>query len=138
MGKAGGLAKERAVALPRPPPSFEHPTASALSVSLLSAWIVARLRRRNFKRLQGQDRQSVMSEKLVGGMEGRPGAGQGGGGEDMIQGCSPLPHLSSLRKRPPFSRPLSKPGQLGRAMEALGGHWTRSPPPSIDSPNGPK
>ncbi|XP_043411451.1 dual oxidase 1 isoform X1 [Prionailurus bengalensis] len=38
-------------------------------VSLLSAWIVARLRRRNFKRLQGQDRQSVMSEKLVGGME---------------------------------------------------------------------
>ncbi|KAF3830488.1 hypothetical protein GH733_004307 [Mirounga leonina] len=38
-------------------------------VSLLSAWIVARLRRRNFKRLQGQDRQSIMSEKLVGGME---------------------------------------------------------------------
>uniref|UniRef100_A0A8C5KNQ4 NAD(P)H oxidase (H2O2-forming) n=1 Tax=Jaculus jaculus TaxID=51337 RepID=A0A8C5KNQ4_JACJA len=38
-------------------------------VSLLSAWIVARLRRRNFKRLQGQNRQSIMSEKLVGGME---------------------------------------------------------------------
>ncbi|XP_027982479.1 dual oxidase 1 [Eumetopias jubatus] len=38
-------------------------------VSLLSAWIVARLRRRNFKRLQGQNRQSIMSEKFVGGME---------------------------------------------------------------------
>ncbi|XP_021528812.2 dual oxidase 1 [Aotus nancymaae] len=38
-------------------------------VSLLSAWIVARLRMRNFKRLQGQDCQSVVSEKLVGGME---------------------------------------------------------------------
>ncbi|XP_004687898.1 PREDICTED: dual oxidase 1 [Condylura cristata] len=37
-------------------------------VSLLSAWIVARLRRRNFKRLQGQDRKSIMSEKLVGGV----------------------------------------------------------------------
>ncbi|XP_006831758.1 PREDICTED: dual oxidase 1 [Chrysochloris asiatica] len=38
-------------------------------VSLLSAWIVARLRRRSFKRLQGQDRQSIMSEKLIGGVE---------------------------------------------------------------------
>ncbi|XP_060030546.1 dual oxidase 1 isoform X3 [Erinaceus europaeus] len=38
-------------------------------VSLLSAWIVARLRRRNFKKLQGQDRQSIMSEKLVDGVE---------------------------------------------------------------------
>ncbi|XP_042543944.1 dual oxidase 1 [Dipodomys spectabilis] len=38
-------------------------------VSLLSAWIVARLRMRNFKKLQGQGRQSVMSEKLVGGVE---------------------------------------------------------------------
>ncbi|KAK2493030.1 hypothetical protein MC885_010885 [Smutsia gigantea] len=38
-------------------------------VSLFSAWIVARLRRRNFKRLQSQARQSIMSEKLVGGMQ---------------------------------------------------------------------
>ncbi|XP_017728324.1 PREDICTED: dual oxidase 1 isoform X1 [Rhinopithecus bieti] len=38
-------------------------------VSLLSAWIVAQLRMRNFKRLQSQDRQSIVSEKLVGGME---------------------------------------------------------------------
>ncbi|XP_059115532.1 dual oxidase 1 [Peromyscus eremicus] len=38
-------------------------------VSLLSAWIVARLRMRNFKRLQRKDRQSIMSEKLVGGVE---------------------------------------------------------------------
>ncbi|XP_003791842.1 dual oxidase 1 [Otolemur garnettii] len=38
-------------------------------VSLLSAWIVAQLRMRNFKRLQGQDRQSIMSEKLVEGVE---------------------------------------------------------------------
>ncbi|XP_034350163.1 dual oxidase 1 [Arvicanthis niloticus] len=38
-------------------------------VSLLSAWIVARLRMRNFKRLQRQERQSIMSEKLVGGVE---------------------------------------------------------------------
>uniref|UniRef100_U3DM51 NAD(P)H oxidase (H2O2-forming) n=1 Tax=Callithrix jacchus TaxID=9483 RepID=U3DM51_CALJA len=38
-------------------------------VSLLSAWIVARLRMRNFKRLQGQDCQSIVSEKLVGGTE---------------------------------------------------------------------
>nr|XP_044620897.1 dual oxidase 1 isoform X2 [Equus asinus] len=38
-------------------------------VSLLSAWIVAQLRRRNFKKLQGQGRQSIMSEKLVEGVE---------------------------------------------------------------------
>ncbi|XP_047622415.1 dual oxidase 1 isoform X2 [Phacochoerus africanus] len=38
-------------------------------VSLLSAWIVAQLRRRNFKRLQVQNRQSIMCEKLVGGMK---------------------------------------------------------------------
>ncbi|XP_049638484.1 dual oxidase 1 [Suncus etruscus] len=38
-------------------------------VSFLSAWIVARLRRRNFKRLQGQGRQSIMSEKFVEGVE---------------------------------------------------------------------
>lgn len=118
------MPRKGAVALSSLPLSSEYPTVSALSVSLLSAWIVARLRRRNFKRLQGQDRQSIMSEKLVGGMEGRPGAGQGGSGEDMIQDCSPLPNLSSLRKRLPFSRPPSKPGQVGRAMEALGGHWT--------------
>ncbi|XP_006883258.1 PREDICTED: dual oxidase 1 [Elephantulus edwardii] len=37
-------------------------------VSLLSAWIVARLRSRSFKRLQGQDRQSIMSEKLIEGV----------------------------------------------------------------------
>ncbi|XP_070093396.1 dual oxidase 1 isoform X2 [Equus caballus] len=39
------------------------------AVSLLSAWIVAKLRRRNFKKLQGQGRQSIMSEKLVEGVE---------------------------------------------------------------------
>ncbi|XP_069316658.1 dual oxidase 1 [Eulemur rufifrons] len=38
-------------------------------VSLLSAWIVARLRMRNFKRLQSQDRQSIMCEKLAEGVE---------------------------------------------------------------------
>ncbi|XP_042108464.1 dual oxidase 1 isoform X2 [Ovis aries] len=38
-------------------------------VSLLSAWIVAQLRRRNLKRLQGQNRQSIMCEKLVGGIK---------------------------------------------------------------------
>ncbi|XP_057577989.1 dual oxidase 1 isoform X4 [Hippopotamus amphibius kiboko] len=38
-------------------------------VSLLSAWIVAQLRRRKLKRLRGQNRQSIMSEKLVGGMK---------------------------------------------------------------------
>ncbi|XP_013365767.1 PREDICTED: dual oxidase 1 isoform X2 [Chinchilla lanigera] len=38
-------------------------------VSLLGAWIVARLRMRNFKRLQSQKRQSIMSEKLVEGVE---------------------------------------------------------------------
>ncbi|OWK09826.1 DUOX1 [Cervus elaphus hippelaphus] len=38
-------------------------------MSLLSAWIVAQLRRRNLKRLQGQDRQSIMCEKLVGGIK---------------------------------------------------------------------
>ncbi|XP_040824848.1 dual oxidase 1 [Ochotona curzoniae] len=35
-------------------------------VSLLSAWIVARLRMRNFKRLQGHDCQIITSEKLEG------------------------------------------------------------------------
>uniref|UniRef100_A0A7N4PVB5 NAD(P)H oxidase (H2O2-forming) n=1 Tax=Sarcophilus harrisii TaxID=9305 RepID=A0A7N4PVB5_SARHA len=38
-------------------------------LSLLSAWIVARLRRRNFKRLQAQERHSIMSEKFVEGVE---------------------------------------------------------------------
>ncbi|XP_058150089.1 dual oxidase 1 [Dasypus novemcinctus] len=38
-------------------------------VSLLSAWIVARLRVRSTKRLQGQDRQSIKCEKLVGGVQ---------------------------------------------------------------------
>ncbi|XP_066199658.1 dual oxidase 1 isoform X2 [Saccopteryx leptura] len=38
-------------------------------VSLLVAWIVARLRRRNFKRLQGQDCQSIKSENFVEGVE---------------------------------------------------------------------
>eukprot|EP00069_Balaena_mysticetus_P020315 bmy_12677T0 len=38
-------------------------------VSLLSAWIVAQLWRRYLKRLQGQNRQSIMSEKLVGSMK---------------------------------------------------------------------
>ncbi|KFO29689.1 Dual oxidase 1 [Fukomys damarensis] len=38
-------------------------------VSLLSAWVVARLRMRNFKRLQSQNRRSIMSEKLVEGVE---------------------------------------------------------------------
>uniref|UniRef100_A0A8C9ALZ4 NAD(P)H oxidase (H2O2-forming) n=1 Tax=Prolemur simus TaxID=1328070 RepID=A0A8C9ALZ4_PROSS len=38
-------------------------------VSLLSAWIVAQLRMRNFKRLQSKDRQSIMCEKLAEGVE---------------------------------------------------------------------
>ncbi|KAJ8776917.1 hypothetical protein J1605_015094 [Eschrichtius robustus] len=38
-------------------------------VSLLSAWIVAQLWRRYLKRLQGQSRQSSMSEKFVGSMK---------------------------------------------------------------------
>ncbi|KAB0406806.1 hypothetical protein E2I00_011341 [Balaenoptera physalus] len=38
-------------------------------MSLLSAWIVAELWRRYLKRLQGQSRQSIMSEKLVGSMK---------------------------------------------------------------------
>ncbi|XP_039744178.1 dual oxidase 1 isoform X2 [Pteropus medius] len=38
-------------------------------VSLLIAWIVAQLRRRNFKRLQGQNCQSIKSEKLAEGVE---------------------------------------------------------------------
>lgn len=60
---------------------------------------------RNFKKLQSQDRQSIMSEKLVGGVEGRPGAGPDGGGEDMTQGYSP--HLYP-RKRLPSSRTVGK------------------------------
>lgn len=108
MGKAGGLTKERRLG-EEPlsillPPSSERPTASALPVSLLVAWIVARLRRRNFKRLQGQNRQSIKSEKLVGGVEGRSGAGWGGDGEDMT-GRQPHLHFISLRKRPAFPRP---------------------------------
>ncbi|XP_015412999.1 PREDICTED: dual oxidase 1 [Myotis davidii] len=38
-------------------------------VSLLVAWIVARLRKRNFKKLQGQNCQSIKSEKFVEGVE---------------------------------------------------------------------
>lgn len=98
QGKESG---KGATDLPGLPPSSEHPTASAPPVSLLVAWIVARVRRRNFKRLQSQDRQSIKSEKCVEGVEGRPWAGQGGDKEDMTQG---------KRKRPPFSRP---PGSQG-------------------------
>ena len=101
-GKEGVLPRKGVTDLTRPPPSSGHPHASALSVSLLSAWIVAQLRRGNFKRLQGQDRQSVMPEKLVGGMEGRPGAGQGVAGEDMTQGCRPPPPQQPKEKAPPF------------------------------------
>ncbi|EPQ14735.1 Dual oxidase 1 [Myotis brandtii] len=45
-------------------------------VSLLVAWIVARLRKRNFKKLQGQNCQSIKSEKFVEGVEDVPRAGQ--------------------------------------------------------------
>lgn len=68
---------------------------------------------RNVKRLQGQDRQSIMSEKLVGGVEGRPGADQDGGGEHMTQGYSS--HLY-LRKRPPSS------GAVGKARSGRENH----------------
>ena len=88
QGKEPG---KEATELSRPSPSSEHPAASALSVSLLSAWIVAQLWRRYLKRLQGQSRQSSMSEKLVGSMKGRPGAGQGAGGQDVTPGY--IPHL---------------------------------------------
>lgn len=86
QGKEAGRG---ATDLPRPPPSSENPIVSALPVSLLIAWIVAQLRRRNFKRLQGQDRQSIKSEKLVEGVEGRSVASWGGDGEDITQGDSP-------------------------------------------------
>lgn len=92
-GKQGILPRKGAgrgaTDLPKPPPSSENPIVSALPVSLLVAWIVAQLRRRNFKRLQGQDRQSIKSEKLVEGVEGRSGASWGGDGEDITQGDSP-------------------------------------------------
>ena len=108
MGKAGVLAKERSLGKellisPEPPLFSEHPTTSALSVSLLSAWIVAKLRRRNFKKLQGQGRQSIMSEKLVEGVEGRCGAGQGGAGEDRTQGYSPTSTSAAEGNDLPFS-----------------------------------
>lgn len=67
-------------------------------MSLLVAWIVARLRKRNFKKLQGQNCQSIKSEKFVEGVEGKPGAGHGGEKEDLTQGDSSFLHLSSLRK----------------------------------------
>lgn len=110
----GKKAAREATDLPRPPPSSEYPTASALPVSLLVAWIVAQLRRRNFKRLQGQNCQSIKSEKLAEGVEGRSRAGEGGGGENTTQGNSSHLHL---RKRPAFSRP---PGSRGRWEETLG------------------
>lgn len=66
-------------------------------MSLLVAWIVAWLRRRNFKKLQGQDCKSIKSEKFVEGVEGEPGAGHGEE-EDMAQGDSPDLPLCSPRK----------------------------------------
>ena len=90
-------------------------------MSLLSAWIVAQLRRRNLKRLQGQDRQSIMCEKLVGGIKGRPGAGQGREGEIMTPGYSPcIPQQPSAKVRP---------GQAGRVTGALGGVESGVPHP---------
>jgi hypothetical protein len=63
---------------------------------------------RNFKRLQGQARQSIMSEKLVEGVEGRPGAGHSGDWKDMAQGYSSLFHPKNLRKRHLISRAIDK------------------------------
>lgn len=100
-------------------------------MSLLVAWIVARLRRRNFKKLQGQDCKSIKSEKFVEGVEGEPGAGHGGEEEDMAQGDSPYLPLSSLKKG------LLAAGQGGRATGALGGSWSWSPPTSVAPPTGP-
>lgn len=80
-------------------------------MSLLSAWIVARLRKKNFKKLQGQDRKSVMSEKLVGGMEGRPGAGQGGEREDMPGLQPPTPTSAAYGKGLPLLGPQAAQGR---------------------------
>lgn len=113
QGKESG---KGATDLPRPP--SEHPTASALPVSLLVAWIVARLRKRNFKKLQGQNCQSIKSEKFVEGVEGKPEAGHGDEKEDLTQGDSPFFHLSSLRK-----------GLLAAGQgEGLQGHWVEVGP----------
>lgn len=62
---------------------LSQPSLPLISVSLLSAWIVARLRMRNYKRLQRQDRHSIMSEKLVEGVEGRPVRSRNSDGKDM-------------------------------------------------------
>nr|XP_055172747.1 dual oxidase 1 isoform X3 [Nyctereutes procyonoides] len=92
-------------------------------VSLLSAWIVARLRRRNFKKLQGQDRKSVMSEKLVGGMEALEWQGHKEPCRPVLVHLQPgqicvvdgrLSVLRTIQLRPPQQVSLILSGNRGR------------------------
>ncbi|XP_004408752.1 PREDICTED: dual oxidase 1 [Odobenus rosmarus divergens] len=92
-------------------------------VSLLSAWIVARLRRRNFKRLQGQNRQSIMSEKLVGGMEALEWQGHKEPSRPVLVHLQPgqicvvdgrLSVLRTIQLRPPQQVNLILSGNHGR------------------------
>ncbi|XP_072594515.1 dual oxidase 1 isoform X2 [Vulpes vulpes] len=92
-------------------------------VSLLSAWIVARLRRRNFKKLQGQDRKSIMSEKLVGGMEALEWQGHKEPCRPVLVHLQPgqicvvdgrLSVLRTIQLRPPQQVSLILSGNRGR------------------------
>ncbi|XP_077737076.1 dual oxidase 1 isoform X2 [Canis aureus] len=92
-------------------------------VSLLSAWIVARLRKKNFKKLQGQDRKSVMSEKLVGGMEALEWQGHKEPCQPVLVHLQPgqisvvdgrLSVLRTIQLRPPQQVNLILSGNRGR------------------------
>lgn len=72
----------------------------------------------------------------MGGIKGRPGAGQGWRGEVTTPGYSPC--LSQQPRAKAFSRPLDRLGQAGRVTGALDRNQIRSPPSSLAPPDGPQ
>ncbi|XP_038606610.1 dual oxidase 1-like [Tachyglossus aculeatus] len=91
--------------------------------SLLSAWIVARVRRRNFKRLQDQTRQSIQSEKLVEGVEALEWQGRREPSRPVLLNVQPgllqvldgrLAVLRSIQLRPPQQVNLIQSNNRGR------------------------
>jgi hypothetical protein len=61
-----------------------------------------------------------MSEKLVGGVEGRPWGSQGGAGKVMTWGYDPYPTPKSKAKDPHFQGCRKSLSRLGKAMVDTG------------------
>lgn len=58
-----------------------------------------------------------MSEKLVGGVEGRPGGSQGSDGEDLTWDYDPYPYPTSPKKK------ILIPRDVGKAWAGWGKPW---------------